>query len=562
MTDEDRSDWRSLETVTASELADGALRAGVIPVPGLTVLCHPDPDRVGEQAALIGLRREGEALLSRLEPDFKTPDGDPCGPLAQPRLSRRPIRWTPRPEGGLLLDASATGTRVTLSGEVVNGQCEISPEELAEGAVLVLATQVAVLLHNQLPSVVRPPAFGMVGESAPMLRLRREIERVADLSFPVLLRGASGTGKELVARAIQKAGPRRARPYLAVNVAAIPASLAASELFGAAKGAYSGADRRRRGYFQRADGGTLFLDEIGEMPPEVQVQMLRALESGEIQPVGSEVPQPVDVRVIAATDADLEQAIRDDRFKAPLLHRLASYEIELPPLRQRREDIGRLFFHFLRQELDELGEGERLASPGRTDPGRSRPFVSAELVGQLAAYDWPGNVRQLRNVVRQLAVASRGSETMVVGSRVERILASPFERGPNGETGFTSSDSALEDASPPARQAGPRQTRAAPGRAARRKYRDPDEVSDDELIAALRAHQYRLKPAAQTLGVSRASLYVLIDACPRIRKAADLDREEIEAAGERFGGRAEAMAEALEVSKQGLKMRMKELGLR
>ncbi len=287
-----------------------------------------------------------------------------------------------------------------------------------------------------------------------------------------------------------------------------------------------------------------FLDEIGEMPPEVQVLLLRALESREIQPVGAEVPQPIDVRVIAATDADLEQATSGGRFKAPLLHRLASYEIELPALRQRREDVGRLFFHFLRQELAELGEADRLA-----DPGRRRPWVSAELVARLAAHDWPGNVRQLRNVVRQLAVASRGSQTMVVGSRVERMLA--------GETGPTNPASAAAGVPVPDAAPAARKTRAAP-----KKYRDPSEVGDDELIDALRDHQYRLKPAAEALGVSRGSLYVLIDACPRIRKASDLGRDEIEAAAERCGGRAEAMAQQLEVSTQGLKMRMKELGLR
>ncbi len=450
------------------------MQPSAVAIPGLTVLCHPDPARVGEQAALVGLRGDGEALLSRLAPEFRTPDGERRGPLADHRLSRQPWRLTRRPDGGLTLDAGATRTRLTLGGE----------------------------------------------------------------AFPVLLRGESGTGKELVVQAIQRSGPRREAPYFAVNVAAVPSALAAAELFGAAKGAFSGADRRRPGYFQRADGGTLFLDEIGEMPPEVQVLLLRALESKEVQPVGAEVPQPVDVRVIAATDADLEQAIADGRFKAPLLHRLASYEIVLPPLRERREDVGRLFFHFLRQELAELGESDRLA-----DHGRRRPWVSAELVARLAAYGWPGNVRQLRNVVRQLAVASRGSEVMVVGSRVERMLAEEAGSGP----------ATRPEEVPPALH----KTRAAP-----RKYRDPSEVGDDELTAALRSHQYRLKPAAEALGVSRASLYVLIDACPRIRKASDLGREDIVAAAESCGGRPEAMAEELEVSKQGLKMRMKELGLR
>src|SRR6185436_13729067 len=178
------------------------------------------------------------------------------------------------------------------------------------------------------------------------------------------LRGETGTGKELLARAIHQASSRRAAPYFALNMAAIPASLAAAELFGAAKGAFTGADRRRVGYFGRAQGGTLFLDEIGELPADLQPLLLRVLENGEIQPVGGEETLRVDVRILAATDANLESAIEEGRFRAPLFHRLSGYELRLPSLRERRDDIGRLFIHFLRQELAALGEADRLADPG------------------------------------------------------------------------------------------------------------------------------------------------------------------------------------------------------
>src|SRR5262249_34932398 len=156
-----------------------------------------------------------------------------------------------------------------------------------------------------------------------------------------------GTGKELVARAIHESGRRRGAVCLSVNMGAIPPSLATSELFGAVRGAYTGAVRDHLGYFQRAHGGTLFLDEIGETPPEVQVMLLRVLEPGEVQRVGSPQTQKVDVRLIAATDADLERALHEGRFRAPLLHRLSGYEIYIPPLRERRDDFGRLLFHFL-----------------------------------------------------------------------------------------------------------------------------------------------------------------------------------------------------------------------
>ncbi len=570
---EDIDGWRNLETTTASELADSSLRSAALDVPALTILCHPDAERVGEVAALPALRRNGEALLSRLEPHFEPLAGQGLGdrvaidrvaidrvagdrvagdrrlPLSDHRLSRQPVRLLRRPDGGLRLDATATRTRLVVAGEVVDGVLDLHPAALVDGVVLLLASRVALLLHTVRPSVVRPPAYGMVGESSAMLQLRREIQRVADLDFPVLLRGESGSGKELVARAIQGASRRRDRPYFAVNVGAIPTTLAAAELFGAAKGAFSGADKRRLGYFQRADSGTLFLDEIGEMSTQVQALLLRALESDEIQPVGAE-PQKVDVRVIAATDADLEQAIADGGFKEPLLHRLASYEIELPPLRRRRDDIGRLFFHFLRLELAALGESDRL----RVD-GHRRPWVSAEVVARLAALPWPGNVRQLRNVVRQLAVASRGSQTMEVGSRVESLLAASepeaASQGPEVAAAGASAAGSPWTASPTS----PRRRRAS------QSYRDPGDVDDDELVAALRAHQFRLQPTAAALGISRGSLYGLIDGCPLVRKASDLGPDDIEAARRRCGDRPEAMAADLEVSKQGLKMRLKELGM-
>lgn len=311
---DDPEDWRHLETTTASELAGAALRRAASTIPALTILCHPDPSRVGEQAPLVALRRDGQAEVSRLEPDFSAPGTELRRPLGDPRISRKPIVLRLRPDGGLELDSRETSIRLVLGGREVDGVTTMTPEQMGHGVVLLLAGRVALLLHTLEPVVNRPPSFGMVGESSPMLGLRREIERVADLDFPVLLRGESGTGKELVARAIRRAGPRRDRPYCAVNVAAIPQSLASSELFGAAKGAFSGADRKRLGYFQQADGGTLLLDEIGEMSPEVQALLLRALESGEIQSVGAERPQTIDVRLIAATDADLEQAIAEGRF--------------------------------------------------------------------------------------------------------------------------------------------------------------------------------------------------------------------------------------------------------
>jgi two-component system nitrogen regulation response regulator GlnG len=230
----------------------------------------------------------------------------------------------------------------------------------------------------------------------------------------VLLRGETGTGKELVARALHDHGPRRGGPFVSVNLGAIPRELAAAELFGAQRGAYTGATRDREGFFRAARGGTLFLDEVGEASPEVQAMLLRVLETGEMYPVGGQAKVATDVRILAATDADLDARIREGQFKAPLLHRLAGYEIRLPPLRERREDIGVLFYHFAREELLALGEVHRLSPE---DP-YSAPWLPASIMGRLLRFAWPGNIRQLRNLTRQLVIGSRGCAQIALDPRL------------------------------------------------------------------------------------------------------------------------------------------------
>jgi two-component system nitrogen regulation response regulator GlnG len=534
---------RQLQADTRAESA-GGIPAGSLLVPGLTILHHPEAGRIGERVALAGLAAGREEILSRTEPAFSAPGKSLLRPLADPYLSRQPIRFGPGTEpGGVHLRCGGSGTAVVADGAAVADELEIPPARLERGVVLLLASRIVLLLSPLDPvGVAGARDFGLVGESAPVLALRQEIQRVAGLGVPVLLRGETGTGKELVARALHDAGRRHGRPYIAVNMAAIPATLAAAELFGAARGAYTGADRKRDGFFQRADGGTLFLDEVGETPPEIQALLLRALESHEIQPVGSDEVRRVDVRLVAATDADLEGAVAAGRFRAPLLHRLAGYEIRIPPLRGRRDDFGRLFLHFVRHELAELGETSRLANPPE---GRS--WIPAPLVARLAAYDWPGNVRQLRNAVRQIVIAGRDGGDEGMWLQAERILqeaaraAAPADSDPAG--------------APPVEI--PPEPRGEP----RRAYRSPDDVTDDDLLAALRANRWRIQRAAAQLGISRGSLYDRIEKSQRIRKAADLSREEIESCRAACGGDLDAMVEALEVSRRGLQRRMGQLGL-
>lgn len=552
-----------VETLTGTDALD-------IRVPGLTVLCHPDPERVGERAPLPGLTADQEVLLSRREPYFGAPKILDLRPLGDPHLSRSPIRLLPEDDGAVRLVCRETMTSVVADGEQVVGERLFTADEIERGAVLLLANRIALLLHSLEPFLTqRAPGYGMVGASPAIVRVRREIERTCDLQVPILIRGETGTGKELVAQAVHQASPRQEGPFVAVNMGAVPASLAAAEIFGATRGAFTGADKKRAGYFIQAEGGTLFLDEIAESPPEIQVMLLRALETLTIQPVGAAEPRKVDVRLVAATDADLEAAVSDGRFREQLLHRLSGYEIRLPPLRERREDIGRLLYHFLYEELKAIGEADKLKPHSK-----KRPWVSAELVARLVAFDWPGNVRQLRNAVRQMVIASRDASSLRPGPQVKEMLKDirrPARRRRTSDlsdstvvdgNGVEVTVEELEEAAAVAAARQKAQKAAVPAKPRRANYRSPAEISEEALIDTLRAHRFRLQPTAAALGISRTSLYDLIEKNPRFRKAVDLSREEIEEAKAQLHGDLEAMVDHFEVSKRGLLRRMTQLGMR
>jgi len=239
-------------------------------------------------------------------------------------------------------------------------------------------------------------------------------KRAAASHIPVLIEGESGVGKELIARAIQGESERAGRPFVTVNCGAIPENLVESILFGHEKGAFTGAVERRVGKFQEADGGTLFLDEIGELPLDAQVKLLRALQEGEIDPVGCKKPVKVNFRLISATNADMIQLVKEGRFREDLYYRLNVFPIWVPPLRERSEDVPELAQHFLARFAAE--EGKRLTG------------FSDEAVDLLMAYDWPGNVRQLENAIFRAVVLADGAELTVaefpqIASHVEGFAA-------------------------------------------------------------------------------------------------------------------------------------------
>jgi len=274
----------------------------------------------------------------------------------------------------------------------------------------------ALRVQNRRLAAEKALGKGIVAESAPMRRLLDAASRVAPRDITVLVRGATGTGKELVASLVHAESRRAEGPLVRFNCAAIPGELAEAELFGHARGAFTGAGQARRGFFAEAHGGTLVLDEVGELAPAVQAKLLRALQEGEIQPVGAGRVEKVDVRVIACTNRDLAADARAGRFREDLYYRLAVVELVVPPLAERREEIPALAAEFARRYALRFGiDGVRLAP---------------ELVEALRLAEWPGNVRQLENAVARMVALSGGGE---IGVGALAIDAAPPAAGPGGE---------------------------------------------------------------------------------------------------------------------------------
>jgi DNA-binding NtrC family response regulator len=273
------------------------------------------------------------------------------------------------------------------------------PVDLAHLRLLLsnLTTHITVSEENQRlrRRLINAGQLGpMIGQSLAMRRVMSLIEQVAPSSASVIVIGESGTGKELVARTIHELSPRRNGPYVPINCAAMPETLMESELFGHERGAFTGADRKREGCFELANGGTLLLDEIGEMKLELQAKLLRVLEESKIRRLGGSTEVPIDVRVLAATNRNLDNSIKEGRFREDLYYRLNVFAIGLPPLCDHPEDIPGLVDHFLR----ELKQPE----------GKNLTGVDAECLEVLKSYRWPGNVRQLRNVIERALIVSQG----------------------------------------------------------------------------------------------------------------------------------------------------------
>jgi formate hydrogenlyase transcriptional activator len=264
--------------------------------------------------------------------------------------------------------------------------------------------------------------LGMVGESAAMRRVLDRVARVAATDATVLVTGETGTGKELIARAIHAGSARAKRPFVRVNCGALAEGLVASELFGHERGSFTGAVERRKGRFELANGGTIFLDEVGELPPALQVALLRVLQEGEFERVGGTETLKVDARVVAATNRSLDEAVREGRFRSDLLFRLNVFPIAMPPLRERKGDIPSIAEHYARQYARKLEKRIRGVSPSAMEA--------------LLAYPWPGNIRELQNVVERAVILARGDFLSLPDFELPKLrsdVARPKQQGPRDE---------------------------------------------------------------------------------------------------------------------------------
>ncbi len=486
-------------------------------VRALTLVFHPDVARIGERVLFQGVSRKA-AVLGRQSPAF-TRSGRASGdPLADPYISRQALRIQFH-KAGVTLTPLPGACRCRFNGEWAQEAREFSAADLRRGIVLQLAHSV-VLLLRELPAAAGASSSRtasadtddeLCGSSDYMQGLRRDIARVAACGLDVLIRGETGSGKELVARALHAQSERAVGPLVPVNMAAIPAGVAAAVLFGSARGAFTGAERDSVGYFQQAEGGSLFLDEVGDTPEEVQPQLLRALQEREVQPVGGSL-RKVDVRVISATDAALDGP--DSRFRSALRHRLGSAEIHVAPLREHPEDIGELLCLFLQRACAEIGSVSVLPTSSE-DPLRIARW--AELFYHCQRHAWPGNVRELSNCARQLVLHAEDGlpPALVWQEGAEGVADTPLE----------------EPASAPV------------------------ELGDEALRALLKQERYEVSAAARRAGMSRQALYRRLPSLG-LRLAAQVPDVELDEALARAGQDVTAAARALRVSAIALRSRL------
>ncbi len=493
---------------------------------GVTVLWHPEPAMIGSQ--FLHSRSHGELELNRFSPLFCHP-GQTGLPLAVGTISRTPIllRW--QDAQSVMLEVPPSRMVVEVNGQEVPQQLSLSSSQIDQGVVISLGRSVFLCLHwmRSLPQFNLIPEIVGVGSAA--IQLREQIRQMAKSDLPVLLLGETGTGKELAAKAIHQFSSRANAPLVTVNMAALNETLAAADLFGAAKGAYTGAAQTRKGYFAEASNATLFLDEVGNTPTSIQPMLLRVLETGDYRPLGASQDCRSSARILSATDQNLYQG----NFNHALLRRLESLVLHLPPLKQRREDLGVLIQHILTRE------------PGEATLASEFP---GEILNSLFCYDWPGNIRQLAQVIRRVCLQLQTGQAPDLSGLLEQASlpaltahsGNPKLRPGNLDSTLIGSDGAANSAS------------QVPNSIVQSRKK-LHEISHDAVLKAMRNQRWEILAAAQELGVSRPSMYKLLEQHPQIRRAQDIPVTEIQSALQVSEQQIDRCAEILQTPAEALR---------
>jgi hypothetical protein len=439
------------------------------PMLGLTILWHPDLERIGDQ--YIGPPGAGVVEVSRYAPLFFRPGRDGLG-LGHRAIARSPLLIQRDGKDQVLLVAPDSKMALDVNGAPFSGERLLDSEDIGRGVVLGLGGHVLLCLHwmRSFPKANALP--GLLGVSSAAIGTRDLIRQVAGTDLPVLLLGETGTGKDVAARAIHAASKRNAQPLVAVNMATLSESLAAADLFGATRGAYTGAQTARQGLFAEADGGTLCLEDL-------------------------------DAR----------------GFNQPLLRRMEAFVIRVAPLRERREDIGLLWLHFLNESA---ASAEEIAA------------IPPHFVSEVCNADWPGNVRQLNNVARRALMAMRAGEAPQLAQFVHATRPSSAQALPD-----------VPEA--PAVMSQPRKKLA--------------DLGNEEVLEAMESNGWQISGAAQQLGISRPSLYKLLEAHPAIRPAALIPAEEISGVLRAHNGDLALCASQLKTPSEALRRHLRVLGL-
>ncbi|MCK7459520.1 sigma-54-dependent transcriptional regulator [Idiomarina aminovorans] len=480
-------------------------------VPMLVIATHPDRTRIGERAALLDLYNQDNDYLSRVKPEFSK-NGNVGRALLDEFISRSPIIFQREPAGRIRLKTHSTKTTVTIAGLDVQDEYFLQEKELDNGVVIGLNHRI-VLLLKLLPlhdSAVDDNDI-LFGISSDIKAIRQRVGQLAEMTLPVMIRGAAGVGKKQAAYAIHQASKGQNKPFISVNLAAIHDAVAEAELLGSDRNG-----SRQLGYFEQANGGTIVLEDIEDASVNVHRLLYTILQRQSVVPVGADQAIPINCRIILTSHQD-PAGIEENSILSMLIEKLSAYLLFIPPLSERREDIGLLFDYFVREQWQKLysGRAHDVKIPG-------------ELMSQLLAFHWPGNVRQLRNVARQVAIDSREQAQLHLDPQLLSMLKPGTENGHGEEE---------------------------PG-----VQRKPNSVSRAELLETLRDCRFELQATAKKLGISRASVYQLIQRFEGVRTAQDLSEDEIQQSYELNRSDTEKMMWDLQVSQIGLRRRLKSLG--